>query len=77
VNYTGTYYDSSSKSGRKSFTPGLLVNFFAQQEIVTTKSIQLDLFGQFYNLTDNRYEMPWQFQNTGLSMMVGFKISFL
>ncbi|MCF8348431.1 MAG: TonB-dependent receptor [Bacteroidales bacterium] len=77
VNYTGTYYDSSSKSGRKSFTPGLLVNFFAQQEIVTTKSIQLDLFGQFYNLTDNRYEMPWQFQNTGFSMMVGFKISFL
>lgn len=77
VNYTGTYYDNSSKSGRLAFTPGLVINLFAQQRVVSNQHINFDLFGQFYNLSDNRYEMPWQFQNTGFSMMIGFKISFL
>ncbi len=76
INYTGTYYDSSSKSGRLEFTPGVVLNLFLQQRIAGTSKVDFDLFGQFYNLTNNTYEMPWQFQNTGFSMMLGFKISF-
>jgi len=54
----------------------VVLNLFLQQRIAGTSKIDFDLFGQFYNLTNNTYEMPWQFQNTGFSMMLGFKISF-
>jgi outer membrane receptor protein involved in Fe transport len=76
VNYNDGYYDSSSKLGRKKFIPGTILNVYASQRIVKKNNTQVSLFGQFSNLTNNRYEMPWQFRNTGLSMMGGLKVEF-
>jgi iron complex outermembrane recepter protein len=75
LNYNGGYYDSNSKSGRKKFTPGALVNAFISQSLTNTDTFNLELFARFYNLTNNRYEMPWQFQNTGFSVMAGLTMT--
>ena len=76
LNYNGGYYDSSSKSGRNEFKPGLVANLYISQIVRTTGNYDLNLFAKGYNLTDNRYEMPWQFQDTGLAITGGFRVRF-
>ena len=76
LNYNGGYYDSSSKSGRNEFNPGLVANLYISQVVRTRGNYDLNLFARGYNLTDNRYEMPWQFQNTGLAITGGFRVKF-
>ncbi|PWD99058.1 TonB-dependent receptor plug domain-containing protein [Marinilabilia rubra] len=76
LNYTGAYYDSSSKSGRNEFEPGVVINFFGSQRLAEEKAYAIDLFTEVYNLTDNRFEMPWQFKNTGIAISGGFKVTF-
>ncbi len=76
LNYNGGYYDSDSKSGRKKFTPGTLINVYIAQDVNKTDDYKLELFGQLYNITNNKYEMPWQFRDPGFSMMVGIRASF-
>lgn len=76
LNYTGKYYDSSSLTLRNDFTPGTIINLYASQQLVKKPGHQIELFTQMYNITNNRYEMPWQFRNTGLSMMAGIRVFF-
>ena len=76
LNYNGGYYDSSVKSARKKFTPGALINVYASQRMAEKESFSLNLFATVYNLTNNKYEMPWQFQNTGLAVNGGIRIQF-
>lgn len=76
LNYNDGYFDSSSKSGRKEFKPGTLINLYASQLISDKENFKIDLFAKGYNLTNNKYEMPWQFQNTGIAVTIGFKVSF-
>jgi outer membrane receptor protein involved in Fe transport len=76
LNYNDGFFDSSSKSGRSKFVPGVIVNVYVSQIIVSNNKSKVSCFGQFYNLTNNRYEMPWQFQNTGFSAMGGLKVEF-
>lgn len=75
-NYNGGYFDSTSPTDRNEFVPGVLLNLFVSQEVVNQPGFRLGLFAKAYNLTDNRYEMPWGFQNTGLAVMGGFKVTF-
>ena len=76
LNYTGIYYDGTSKSGRKGFTPGVVVNLFASQRIASGGGYSVECFGKFYNITNNDYEMPWQFKDPGFSGMGGISVSF-
>jgi iron complex outermembrane recepter protein len=76
LNYNGGYYDSSSLSGRNVFTPGALINLLVSQLVAVKEDYNLDIFISAYNLTNNKFEMPWQFQNTGLAITGGFKMSF-
>ncbi len=76
LNYNSGYYDSSSKSGRKKFTPGTLINLYVSQLLVKKVSYNIDVFAKAYNITNNKYEMPWQFQDTGFAINCGFRISF-
>jgi outer membrane receptor protein involved in Fe transport len=63
----GTYYDSTSLSGRRSFggyaVPALRLQAVAGAGARAEVVIALDL----NNITDNRYEMPWQFRDPGFS----------
>ena len=76
INYTESFYDSSSKSGRKEFTPGMIANLFISQKIFDLSSSEFELFTKLYNVTNNKFEMPWQFQNTGFAFTVGIRSIF-
>ena len=76
VNYNGGYYDGSSLTGRKFFKPGALVNIQVIQQLAKGDDYKVDLFGNFYNITNNKYEMPWQFRDPGFSFMAGIKVTF-
>ena len=76
LNYNNGFYDSSDEAGRNFFKPGTLLNLNISQKLAETESFKLEGFGEFYNLTNNRYEMPWQFRNTGFSVMAGLRASF-
>lgn len=72
----GTYYDSTSTSGRKEFGPYEVLSANVQQIIHETPEHSIRLNVDLYNLTDNRYEMPWQFQDTGFSVLGGIEGRF-
>lgn len=76
LNYNGGYYDNTSVSSRNKFVPGVIINLYVAQELLKNNNSKLSCFGQFYNLTNNQHEMPWQFRNTGFSFMAGLKAEF-
>lgn len=76
LNYNNGFYDSSDKASRCFFKPGTLLNINVSQVLAKTESYEVEVFGNFYNVTNNKYEMPWQFQNPGFSMMTGIKATF-
>ncbi|HEY9125007.1 MAG TPA: hypothetical protein VIO15_11755, partial [Bacteroidales bacterium] len=76
VHLAGKIYDSTSKSGRTQFGSYELVNVNLNKSIMITASTKIDAFINLYNITDNRFEMPWQFRDPGFSMMAGVRASF-
>jgi iron complex outermembrane recepter protein len=76
LNYNNGIYDSSDESSRNFFKSGALFNANLSQVLAKTETYKVECFGQFYNITNNMYEMPWQFRDTGFSMMIGLRASF-
>ena len=72
----GSYYDSTSKSGRKSFGPYETINMKIQKVLFKTKDFQGNFILDLINLTNNKYEMPWQFQDPGFSMFGSLELHF-
>lgn len=77
LNYNSGFYDSNSKLNRKFYKPGLLLNMMLSKQLYSTETNSLEAFLELYNITNNRFELPWQFQNTGFSIMAGVKAVFL
>ncbi|MBI2420124.1 MAG: TonB-dependent receptor [Ignavibacteriales bacterium] len=77
LNYNSGFYDATYKISRHFFKPGVVVNCYLSQSIVGNETYALECFLQLYNITNNTYEMPWQFKNTGFSWLGGLKVSFL
>jgi iron complex outermembrane recepter protein len=75
VHLAGKIYDSTSKSGRNQFGSYELVNMNISKSITFFRT-NFDIFANLYNITDNRFEMPWQFQDPGFSMMAGVRANF-
>ncbi|MCX6554667.1 MAG: TonB-dependent receptor [Candidatus Aminicenantes bacterium] len=76
LNYNDGFYDGTSKTWRRFFKPGVVLNLHAAQLLAKGDSFTLECFAQFYNITNNKFEMPWQFKNPGFSGMVGIKVTF-
>jgi outer membrane receptor protein involved in Fe transport len=76
LNYNGGFYDGTSKSGRHWFKPGAILNAYASQRLVKDDTYAVECFIQLYNITNNDFEMPWQFKNPGFSCMGGVKVAF-
>lgn len=76
LSYSSAIYDGNSKSGRASFTPGTVVNLSVTHPLAVTAGAATNLFITVVNLTDNRYEMPWQFRNTGTAVTGGVRVQF-
>jgi hypothetical protein len=59
-----------------SLTLMKFLNASLRKGILRTQACQLDGYVNVYNLTNNEYEMPWQFQDPGASVTAGIKATF-
>ena len=72
----GTYYDSTSLSGRRQFGPYQILNLRMEKELFRTDDHAVVLFADLNNLTNRRYEMPWQFRDPGFNVFGGLDFRF-
>lgn len=72
----GTYYDSTSKSGRSAFGPYQVLNLRVEKALFRTDTHTVLLFTDLNNLTNRRYLMPWQFRDPGFNVMGGLDFKF-
>jgi len=72
----GGIYDSTSKANRKKFDGYELVNARIEKLFVSKDGYQIRLYLEPYNLTNNEFEMPWQFQDPGFSANGGLAVAF-
>ncbi len=71
---TGKYYDSTSWSGRRSFGSYRTVNLKLTRELFRSPEYGVELFLDLNNLTNRRYEMPWQFRDPGFNFFAGLQL---
>ncbi len=76
MHFGGKIFDSSSKADRNSFYSGEVINLLVSKKINFRNNTKLDVFAKIYNLTNNEFIMPWQFQDTGFSFSLGTRIVF-
>lgn len=76
LQYTSGIYDSISKAGRRKFDSHAVLNAHLEREIASKDGYQVRVYLDPYNLTDNDYEMPWQFRDPGFSATGGLALSF-
>ncbi|SFM72383.1 TonB-dependent receptor plug domain-containing protein [Thermodesulforhabdus norvegica] len=72
----GKYYDSTDKTSRQSFGPEELINIHIEKPILKSDTWKLKLSLDLNNITDNAYEMPWQFRDPGFNTMIKADLVF-
>lgn len=72
--YSGIYSDVSKDA--QIFDGYTLVNARLEQRIRSKSGYDLHLFLEPYNITNQTFEMPWQFQDPGFSANGGLMVSF-
>jgi len=68
VNAVGRFYDSTSLSGRKAFGKFVVVSLKLQKTFVA-RAYQVDVWAVLNNLTNKKYDMPWNFRDPGFNGM--------
>jgi iron complex outermembrane recepter protein len=76
AHFGGRICDSSSLSSRTAFASKELINLMASKTFKLKNNDNLKLFLKVYNVTNNKFEMPWQFKDPGFSYSLGLKFSF-
>jgi outer membrane receptor protein involved in Fe transport len=72
----GNYYDSTSKSGRKKFGDYQVVNIKLQKTLVKTADYSMNAAVDLNNITNKKYEMPWQFRDPGFNALGSLEFTF-
>jgi iron complex outermembrane receptor protein len=72
----GTYYDSTSRSGRSTFGPYQVLNLKVEKALYRSDTHTVLLFTDLNNITNRRYLMPWQFRDPGFNVMGGLDFGF-
>jgi iron complex outermembrane recepter protein len=76
AHFGGRIYDSSSKASRMAFSSKELINVIVSKTFNLKNNINLNLFVNLYNITNNRFEMPWQFRDPGFNYTLGARLTF-
>jgi iron complex outermembrane recepter protein len=76
MHLAGKIYDGTSKSGRQEFDAYEVLNAKLRKTLVKRQAYRLDAYLELYNLTNNDFKMPWQFQDPGFSATGGIKAVF-
>ncbi len=74
IHFGGGIYDSSSKISRIYYESKEVFNLFISKTFIFAKDIKLNSFVRLYNITNNKYDMPWQFRDPGFNLTLGIKI---
>lgn len=72
----GNYYDNDSRSARAEFGNYGIVNLRVQKLIRRSKNDSLNVTLELNNLTDNDYEMPFDFREVGFNALAGLHWAF-
>ncbi len=72
----GKYYDTTSKADRKKFGPYETINLKAQKMLYKAQNYKANLNIELSNITDKKYEMPWQFRDTGFNAFAAVELIF-
>ena len=76
LHYAGEIYDSTSKSNRRRFDSYEVLNVKLRKVLLAQSDYRLDLYVEVYNILNNEFEMPWQFQDPGTSGTAGLLATF-
>ncbi|MBI9036307.1 MAG: TonB-dependent receptor [Bacteroidales bacterium] len=76
AHFGGQIYDGTSKDSRTLYKSGEVINLVATKAIHTGDNAQIKVYIKAYNITNNRFEMPWQFRDPGFNMSAGVKVNF-
>lgn len=76
LHMVGTYYDSTSKNGRRSFGPYQVANIKGQKTLHKSDDYTLNAAMEINNIFNRHYEMPWQFQDPGFNAFGTLELTF-
>ncbi|MEN2985972.1 MAG: TonB-dependent receptor [Thermodesulfovibrionaceae bacterium] len=76
LQFVGKYYDSTDKTNRRDFGDYVTVNLNIRKELFRTEKYYSTLILELNNITNKKYEMPWQFQDPGFNAMLRWELSF-
>ena len=68
INAVGRFYDSTSKSGRRGFGNQAVISLKVQKTF-TAQGYHIDLSAVLNNITNQKYEQPWNFRDPGFNGM--------
>jgi iron complex outermembrane recepter protein len=72
----GSYYDSTSKSSRRKLGRYQILNIRAQKVLYKGAGYSVNAALDLNNLFDKRYEMPWEFRDTGFNAFGSLELKF-
>jgi iron complex outermembrane recepter protein len=76
IHFGGKIYDSSSKKDRNPYDSKEVINLVINKAFDLNNGKCLTVFLDLYNLTNNKFKMPWQFKDTGFDITTGICFSF-
>ena len=76
VHMVGSYYDSTSKSSRMEFGSYEVINLKLQKNLFRTADYNMNIAIDLNNITNKRYEMPWQFRDPGFNAFGSLEVTF-
>ncbi len=76
AHFGGKIYDSNSRKGRNSYDSGILLNVVIVKPFVLPGDKTLEGILSLYNVTNNKFKMPWQFMDPGFNITAGCRFIF-
>jgi outer membrane receptor protein involved in Fe transport len=76
AHFGGSIYDGNSRRDRKSFTSREVINAVLSRFFELSGDLRVFTLLRFYNITNNRYEMPWQFRDPGFAIEMTAGVTF-
>ncbi|MDO5652662.1 MAG: TonB-dependent receptor [Brachymonas sp.] len=76
VQYTGRFYDSTDKTSRKTFGKHATVNLHVSHDIKLAGGTKVNVYADFNNIGNKKFEQPWQFRDVGFNATIGAQVRF-
>ncbi|MGD9210645.1 MAG: TonB-dependent receptor, partial [Desulfobacteraceae bacterium] len=75
LHLAGNIYDGNSRASRTKFNSYELLNVNLKKTLIQKTGYKVDAYMDLYNLTNNQFKMPWQYQDPGFCATAGVKVT--